>query len=196
MSDPVHRFNPNEAVTFDLAYGHVHLDGAPSRVLVPAGALAALCQAAGEDDTANLGFAMGDAMGKRAATRVSADANDRQAAVRAASLERVMDELAGELALAGLGALSAERWGRALVLVVDRSPLGEEGDVLLAEVLRAALKAAAGRDNRVLPVGHEGERARFLVVSAAAVEGVKRRLREGAGWAQVVAALQHGGPTA
>ncbi len=46
------RFDPSKAVTFDLTHGLVHLEGAPSRVLVPAEALLALAAAAGAEATA------------------------------------------------------------------------------------------------------------------------------------------------
>src|SRR5438128_2400016 len=50
MSESDHaKFDPQGQVTFDLPFGHVHLDGAPARVVVPADALAALCQAAGTE---------------------------------------------------------------------------------------------------------------------------------------------------
>jgi len=144
-------FNPSEAVTFDLAFGHLHLDGAPSRVMVPAGALLKLCEAAGAEQAAELGSAVGEALGRRVAVRMAAGQEDRTAAVRAAGLEAVVEQLAGELALVGMGALSAERWGKALVLIVDQSPFGDAGDELLAEVLQAALHAlVGGTESRVL----------------------------------------------
>jgi hypothetical protein len=186
-------FDASEAVTFDLAYGHIHLDGAPTRVMVPAGALVALCQAAGDDETATLGHAIGEAMGRRVAVRLSGGSDDRRDAVRRAGLEKVVEHLSGEFALLGFGALAAERWGRALVFVIDQSPLGEEGDGLLGEILQAAVHAFAGQHGRVLKLHREGVRARFLVISGAAVEGVRERLQRGESWGSVLAALHQGG---
>jgi len=193
-------FDPAAAVTFDMAFGHVHLDGAPNRVLVPAETLLELALAAGEDALADLGHALGEPMGRRVGTRLSEGdggegepAERRQRAVRGASLERVVAELSGELALAGLGALSAERWGRAIVWVVDQSPFGEEGDPLLAEILQAALRAMVDSPARLVSLQREGVRARFLVVSGAAVEDVRARLAKGDHWASVVAALHREG---
>lgn len=192
MSSP--EFDPSEAVTFDLAFGHVHLDGAPTRVMVPADALLALCEAAGEDEAANLGHAIGDAMGRRVAVRLGPDPDKRAEAVRAAGFERAVSELAGELALIGLGALSAERWGRALVFVVDQCPMGDGGDPLVAVILQAALRALTGNAQaRMLPLVREGARSRFLLVSGAAVEGVRERLERGESWGAVLAALHGGG---
>ncbi len=189
-------FDPAAAVTFDMAFGHVHLDGAPNRVLVPAKTLLELALAAGEDALADLGHALGEPMGRRVGTRLSEEgdgdpAERRMRAVRGASLEKVVTELSGELALAGLGALSAERWGRAIVWVVDQSPCGEDGDPLLAHILQAALRAMVDSPARLVPLQREGVRARFLVVSGAAVQDVRARLAKGDHWATVVAAL-HG----
>lgn len=189
-------FDPAAAVTFDMAFGHVHLDGAPNRVLVPAKTLLELALAAGEDALADLGHALGEPMGRRVGTRLSEEgdgdpAERRMRAVRGASLEKVVTELSGELALAGLGALSAERWGRAIVWVVDQSPFGEDGDPLLAHILQAALRAMVDSPARLVPLEREGVRARFLVVSGAAVQDVRARLAKGDHWATVVAAL-HG----
>jgi sarcosine oxidase gamma subunit len=184
-------FDPSEAVTFDLAYGHVHMDGAPNRVLVPSDALVEVCEAAGEEATASLGHAIGTAMGRRVAVRVGRGAEDRQSAVARATFELVVEHLAGELALAGLGSLSVERWGKAVVFVLDQSPLGERGDALLGETLQAAMQALSNQAGRVVRIERSGVRARFLLVAAAAVEGVRMRLREGQSWGTVLAKLHH-----
>lgn len=189
-------FNPNEAVTFDLAYGHVHMDGAPTRVIVPADALVALCRAAGEDEAAAMGHAIGDGIGRRIAVRIAGGDDDRVAAVRKTSIEEVVNQLAGEIAVIGIGSLSAERWGKALVFIVDQSPLGEEGDELLATILQSALAVLVGQQARVLRLHREGVRARFLTVSGAVVEAVRARLERGEDWGSVLAALHQKGTPA
>src|SRR5689334_22347123 len=113
------RFDPSQALTFDLAHGLVHLEGAPSRLLVPADGLLVLARAAGPAAVATFGRSLGDAMGRRVASRLA-----EAEGVRAATVEVVVEHLGGELALIGLGSLGLERWGRALVMVVDQSPLG------------------------------------------------------------------------
>ena len=188
------RFNPSEAVTFDLAFGHVHLDGAPTRVMVPADALVALCSAGGEDATADLGAAMGEAVGRRVAVRLAGESGDRQAAVREAGFERAVEELAGEFALIGIGSFGAERWGRALVFVVDQSPLGEDGDGLLAAVVQAALRAATGHQARIIKLVREGIRVRYAAVSGAVAPRLIQRLEGGEHWGAVLASLHGGKP--
>jgi hypothetical protein len=185
-------FNPSEAVTFDLQFGHIHLDGAPTRVMVAADALVSLCQAAGEEETAALGHSIGSAAGRRVAVRLGSATSDRHEAVRETSFEEVINHLAGELAIVGLGSLSAERWGKALVLIVDQSPLGDGGDALLGEVLQAALLALTDQAVRVLKVQRVGVRARFLALSGAVVDSVNERLRKGENWFALVASLHHG----
>jgi hypothetical protein len=186
-------FDPSKSVTFDLAHGQVHLDGAPSRVLVPAAGLLGICAAAGADATAALGRAIGESMGRRVASRFAASAEGSGGA-RAASLESVVDHLGGELALAGLGSFAIERWGRALVLVVDQSPLGAEGDGLLAAVLESAVGEATGRSVRTGLLGRDAVRARFLVAAAAALQKVKGWLEEGSSWGDALAKLHAPAP--
>ncbi len=70
-------FDPTEAVTFDLDFGRIHLDGAPSRVMVPAAELMTICAAAGSEATARLGAAMGKAAGKRVALRLAGGSENR-----------------------------------------------------------------------------------------------------------------------
>jgi hypothetical protein len=191
-------FDPSEAVTFDLAFGHIHLDGAPNRVMIPAMALVKLCRAAGEDETTEIAHSIGEAMGRRIAVRLAPGASDdesrtkRQEAVRRAGVERVISELAGEMAIAGMGCLSAERWGKALVLLVEQSPFGEDGDDLLSAILQAALQTMTSSPARIVRLMREESRVRFLVVSGAAVDAVRSRLGRGESWGAVLAAL-HGG---
>jgi hypothetical protein len=187
MPDP--RFDPSHAVTFDLTHGLVHLEGAPSRLIVPAEALGALARAAGPGATAAFGRSTGEAMGRRVASRLAAAGG-----VGGAAVDLVVEHLGGELALGGLGALSLERWGRALVLVVDQSPLGVEGDGLLEAILAGAIEAAAGRAVRALLLGRDAVRARFLIAGAAGVETVRAWLAEGVSWGDALVRLHASAP--
>jgi hypothetical protein len=189
---PEPRFDPSKAVTFDLGSGLVHLEGAPSRTLVPAEALGALCASAGPEATAAFGRAMGAPIGQRVASRFAGDGTE---GVRAASIEGVVDHLGGELALLGLGALALERWGHALVLVLDHSPLPASGDALLEAVLASALEAATGRPAQTLAIGRDGARVRFLVAGRAAVEKARGWIAQGMSWGEAIAKL-HGRPDA
>lgn len=179
-------FDPTKAVTFDLAQGLVHLEDAPGRLLVPATALSTLAQAAGPEARAAFAKALGEPLGVRVARRFTGDSG-----VKEASVEAVVDHLGGELALAGLGSLSLERWGRALLFTVDQSPLAkdEAGEALLGEVLAAALQRATGRDVRCVPLMNDHVRVRLLVTGAAAAEKARAWLRDGVSWGDVLARL-------
>lgn len=184
------RFDPSQAVTFDLTHGLVHLEGAPSRLLVPAAALMALAGAAGADATAAFARAIGEAMGHRVAARLGGEGGG----VGAASIELVVEHLRGELALAGLGSLGLERWGRAAVLVVDQSPLGAAGDGVLEGVLAAAIAACAGRSAHAVRLGRDGVRARFLLAGQAGVEKIRAWLAEGVPWGDALVRLHEPPP--
>jgi hypothetical protein len=174
-------FDPSQAVSFDLAHGHVEVGDGPRRVLVPAEALVALGRAAGEEATGAFARALGEPAGRRLAARIGDAA--------AAPLDALVDHLGGELAVLGLGSLGLERWGRALVLTVDHGPLGAEGDALLAAVLAAALGAATGREVRCATLSRDGERARFVVTGAAGAEKVAAWQRDGVAWGDILVRL-------
>src|SRR5215469_14307836 len=102
-------FDPTHAVRFDLPHGSVRAGGEEERVLlVPTSALDELVLSAPPEAVEALGRALGAAIGRRAASRMDA---------KSASVEAFVTQLAGEAAIAGIGALSVERWGRALVVV-------------------------------------------------------------------------------
>lgn len=177
-------FDPSKAVTFDLAHGLVHLDGAPRRLLVPADALMVLAQAAGDSAAAGFGRTLGEAMGQRVANRL-ASAGGTGAVV----VEVVVEHLAGELALSGLGSLGLERWGRGLVMVLDQSPLAAAGDLLVGAVLEGAIAAASGRKVHAVLLNREAVRARFLIGGAAGATKARGWISEGIAWGEVLVRL-------
>jgi hypothetical protein len=194
----VARYRPDHDVTFDLAHGLVHLEGAPARVLVPADALSALCAAAGDEAAGAMGRAMGRAMGLRVAARLAplAQADEGPQAgggARAASVETMVDHLGAELSLAGLGSLGIERWGHALVIVVDHSPLGTSGDGVLEAIVGEAVGVATGRHVRAVLLARDGARARLLMTNGAVAERVRGWLRGGVSWGEALARL-HAAP--
>ena len=188
----VARYRPDHDVTFDLAHGLVHLEGAPARVLVPAGALSALCAAAGDEAAGAFGRVMGRAMGLRVAARLAplAGADEGpQGGARAASVETMVDHLGAELSLAGLGSLGIERWGHALVIVVDHSPLEASGDGVLEVIVGEAVAVATGRHVRAVLLARDGARARLLMTNGAVADRVRGWLRGGVSWGEALARL-------
>lgn len=182
-------FDPSSAVEFFLASGRVKLRGSSDRLLVPADALAALCDAAGEEATAEFGEAIGEALGMSMSSRASTKGVSGQEAVRAASVGDMVDMLGGELALLGLGTISVERWGKAMVLVLDENPQGAMGDSLFEAIVGSALSVASGRDVETVRLERAGARARFLICSPAAAKSVRKQMSEGSSWGDIVVRL-------
>lgn len=177
-------FDPTHAVTFDLAHGLVHLEDAPKRLLVPGGALAALAASSSAEARTAFARALGGPLGTRTLRRLGDP--------KGVSVDVVVDHLGGELALAGLGTLSIERWGRALILVIDQSPLSDATE-LLGGVLAAALDAATGREVSIVSLMHDATRSRFLIASAATAERARGLLTSGTSWGDTLVRLHEGG---
>ena len=184
MAQP--RFDPSQTVKFDLTRGQVSFGGSDARVLVPTDALHDLCRGAGNEAMRDFGRRLGTEAGRRAAARlIDGPAN--------ASMTDVIEHLGGDLALLGLGSLAAERWGRALVLTVTHSPLGSQGDELLAAVLEGAIQRAMARDVAVVPLHRDDALARLLVVSPSAATRVRAWIDGGTSWGDVLAKLNGSG---
>src|SRR5260370_41021410 len=140
-------FDSARAVRFDLARGSVQAGSQDERLLlVPAAALSNLVAAAPPEAAETLARSLGTSIGTRASMRIGD--------VAGASVDAFVTQLAGEAALAGIGVLSIQRWGRALVVLIERSPLTS---ALLRPLVATALPAA--RRPRVLGTrpSHEGQ---------------------------------------
>lgn len=179
------RFNPSQSVKFDLARGAVSVDGA-GRLLMPADLLGELWASAGEEQQRDFGRRLGTELGRRVVERLGASRTEH------ASVEAVVEHLGGDVALAGLGSLSVERWGRALVVVVEGSPLGAAGDGLLAALLEGALQRLMGRDAAVVVLGRDGARVRMVVLNPSSALRVKSWLGSGVAWGEVLSRLHSG----
>jgi hypothetical protein len=175
-------FDPTRAVRFDLSQGSVKAgrDAEPV-LLVPCAALEALVRSASAEAVEALGRAMGAAIGRG----VVAALQDP----KSATMEVFLTHFAGEGALAGVGLLSIERWGRALVVVIERSPLP---GALLAPLVAAAMETTFGRKVHCTLLSRDERAARVLVASERAIDRVRAALATGTPWAQALGML-HGG---
>jgi hypothetical protein len=181
-------FDLSGALTFDLSSGRVNLEHAPAMILAPAESLAALCEAAGEDATRAFGSAMGASMGHRIAKRVAqAPAQD---AIGDVAADMFVGQLRSEFAIAGLGVIGIERWGRALLIVVDHTVAPT---TLVAAVLDTVFETTTGRKTSCLALMRSGSRSRWLVAGRAAAERVAAWLADGASWGEVLVKLHVGG---
>lgn len=165
-------FDPTHAVRFDLPNGSVRAGGESGErvLLVPTNALDDLVLSAPPEAVEALGRALGAAIGRRAALHVS---------VNDAPIDVFVTQLAGEAAIAGVGALSIERWGRALVVVVEDSPLV---GTLLAPLVASAVEAASGRRVSCALLSRDEHAARVLLASDRGVAQVRKWIASGIPW--------------
>jgi hypothetical protein len=181
MSTP--RFDPTHALEFNFERGTVKLGSQGDRVVVPADVLASLFKSADPDTRRDFAYRLGTEAGRRMAERLDGSAG----------VPGVVEHLGGELALMGLGSLGLERWGRALVITVEGSPLRADGDELLAGIVEGALQRAFGRASTVVPVQRDDARVRLLVVSKSTAERVRGWLDSGVSFGDVLTRLNGGG---
>jgi hypothetical protein len=183
-------------VDFDLSRGRVDRrassdakDGHDDQVvLVPLSALVGLEKLAGLEVTKQFARSIGVSFGRRVAAKLGSAEG-----VAGASLEGFVSALATEVAVSGWGVLHLERWGRAMVLVVEHAPTLPAG--AFAALLEGAVEAAAAREvHAVALAGATGERtegssARVLIASEKSAEHARRWLVEGASEAEVIRRL-------
>lgn len=150
-------------------------------LLVPAAALDDLALSVPPEALEALGRSIGTSIGRRAAARIG----DAQGA----TVEAFVTQVAGEAAVAGVGALSVERWGRALVVVVEGSSLT---GTLLGAVVGAAVEAAAGRRVSCALLTRDERVARFFVGGESGCARIKEWIGSGATWGEALVKL-HGG---
>jgi hypothetical protein len=179
-------------VDFDLSRGRVDRRAGADEtgahdeqvVLVPISALSGLEKAAGHEVTRQFARSIGVSFGRRVATKLGS-----AEAVEKASLETFVSALAAEIAVSGWGVLHLERWGRAMVLVVDHS-VGLPA-AAFAALLEGAVEAAAAREVHAVALtqGSAGSAARVLIASEKSAEHARRWLIEGASEAEVIRRL-------
>ena len=169
-------FDPTHSVVFDLSDGSVRPEGAERAVLVPAAALRKLTEFLDDEAARSLGRALGASAGGQVAASLG---GVERAGV--ASLQDLTDALAGRLALAGLGRLSSETWGKTLVAVVENCPLTEP--TLVSALVEGLFHAATGRAVSACVVDESGGATRGLVGSEALVERARAAKGEGLGFA-------------
>lgn len=193
--DPM-RVDLTSSVRFDLPRGSVHTTAAglfgvdeARALLVPVDVLLLALASASAEVVENVARAVGDSIGKRAAGRFGGVDG-----VRSADVDAVVSSLTAEVALAGFGALSLERWGRAVVLVLGSAPAFSPA--FYAPLLETALATATSWRNRgslcCTLVDDEGA-ARYLVSSITSADQVRRWLAAGVPWLEAIRKLQNDG---
>ncbi len=183
------RLGPRDGtLTFDLAEGLVRLGG-EARILLPTSVLLAIVGAATTDVRRVWGQTLGTSIGHVATIRMKEEDFAAPLALVDASPEAALSEIAAAWALAGLGGLGMERWGRALVMTIDNSPLGREGDEFLEGVLEGAIEKATRRQVHVMRLERSRTRSRFFVGNASAVAKVRAFMTDNASWTEALSKL-------
>jgi len=182
-------FDPTHSVRFDLPRGSVVAGGEVRHVLLPCTALDDLVLVAGTEAATTVGRALGTAIGGRIAARLGGAPNLLQA-----SIAEVTQEMAGELATLGLGVASVERWGRALVIVIDRPAVADLP--FLASIVEGVLEGASEAKVGCTSLGRDGTSVRILVAGESAITRARTMLETGVPWGDVLARLQRKGGAA
>lgn len=175
------RFDPTRAIICDLSRGQLRDDEGQPRVNLPYFLLQRLCEHAGGEATSEFGSALGAEIGRRIRDRLGARADQADVAAWA-------EHLGGHVALMGLGDLSLERWGRALVVRVTGAPAGSAA--LLSGVVTGALQRGLGRSVELAAFEHE-EGLALLVLSPETARRVRALQEAGESLGRVVEQL-HG----
>jgi hypothetical protein len=182
MTTSTPSFDSTHAVRFDLARGSVRAGTHEERLLlVPSSAFDDLILSASPEAVDVLGRSVGRAIGRRVAARIEPGPG--------ASAEAFVTQLAGEGAIAGVGSLSLERWGRAMVVVLEHSPLPT---AFLCPLVAAAIEAASGRAVWCTLLVRDAAAARVLVASESAAARVRDWIGSGMPGGDALTKL-HGG---
>lgn len=169
----------NGSLRLDLPKGSAEVRGEPV-VVLPAQALETLLRAAPSASRVDMGRDVGILMGQRMANRLGGASG-----VRSASTEDVVNAFAGEIALAGLGEVALERWGRAMVIALSGGPLSNQTE-LLGGLVGGAIGAATGTQASAVSIGH----GKYFVGSARACEKLRDLLTSGTTFGDAVARMQ------
>ncbi|MFO0737003.1 MAG: hypothetical protein U0270_14040 [Labilithrix sp.] len=175
-------FDPNGAVRFDMTNGATSDVRGTKFLLVPAAALEALDRTT-PGALAHIGAEVGRACGARIVARLGGESE-----VRGATLDVIVTHLAGELAIAGLGSVSVEQWGKALVVVLANPNVNSDG--FLAAALAGAVSVAVGREVCMIPIGREGNVARFYIGTQQTMIRCRSLVSSGKSWMEILQALQ------
>jgi hypothetical protein len=183
------RLGPRDGtLSFDLAEGLVRLGG-EARILLPASVLLAIVGAATVDVRRAWGQTLGKSIGHVATIRMKEEDFAAPLALVDASPEAALSEIAAAWALAGLGGLGMERWGRALVMTIDNSPLSGDGDEFLEGVVEGAIESATGRHVFVTRLERIRGRLRLFVGNANAVAKVRAHMAHNGSWTDALSRL-------
>ena len=174
---------------FDLASGSVRLTAGEPQVLVSASIVGSLVASA--PNAREMGRLIGaDLAGRARIRRAMTGGGASEETMRSLTLGDVVDLLGGELAILGLGNLRSERWGSALLFVLDPCPLDTRADGFLAGIIESAVASAGVRDLRAAVLDHEDRTVRMLICNEVAMKRAEALRAEGLPFTSIVSRLQ------
>jgi hypothetical protein len=180
MTEP--RFDPGGFYEFDLAKGVVRTAGGSRVLLLSAEAVVPLVAAAVKHGDLTPIRRLGKGLGEHVRTSLDAP-------VDGLTPETVLGHAAAVVALFGWGRLGMERWGDALVVVLEDVPEIDEHRLGVAALLGGLFSALAGREVACVPT----KESRFLMLAPEVAEDVWGWTRAGADLPTVVGRLASGG---
>lgn len=172
-------FDPGGYFAFDLARGAVHTRHGERVLVLASDVLGPLVSTAVRQGDLTAVRMLGKRIGEDAARSLGGD-------VKAAAPEAVVTHASGMLSLLGWGTLVLERWGHALVLVLEGAPNLDAERLGLAALLGGVLTTLGGRDVACVPVNG----TRFVIVHPSIAEAVWGWSKEGKDLSSVIARLQ------
>jgi hypothetical protein len=177
-------FDPARSISFDLGRGEVRLTSGEQHILLSPSVVSTLLERS--PFAREIGRSSGEAIAERARNR----ARSADETLRGVHLAKVVDLVGGELALLGIGNLRIERWGKALLFVLDPCPLDARADSFLAGLIEGAVYVAGGREVGAVVVDRGEDLVRLFVGTKATVTAAEAMRNEGALFTEVVSRLQ------
>lgn len=171
-------FDPGGYFAFDLARGAVHTRHGERVLVLASDVLGPLVSTAVRQGDLTAVRMLGKRIGEDAQRSLGND-------VKSAAPESVTTHASGMLSLLGWGTLQLERWGQALVLVLEGAPSLDNERLGLAALLGGLLTSLGGRDIACVPV----DGSRFVIVHPSIAEAVWSWSKDGKDLASVIARL-------
>lgn len=179
MSEP--QFDPGGFYQFDLARGAVNTRDGHRMLVLSDSVVAPLVSAAVQNGDLTAVRQLGKQIGEHVLAALDGE-------VEGASPEAVLGHAASVVAIMGWGRLTFERWGDALVAIVEELPTLDPESLGVAALLGGIFSMIARREVACVPV----DARRFLVVDPAIAEQVWRWAKDGWDLGAIVSRLTRG----
>lgn len=172
-------------MVFDLGRGLVRVTPQEPQAIVPLDLLVEMLSAS--ENQRSVGKRWGVELVRRAAARRPA-----RTLWKDDELTRVVDFVGGEIAISGLGGLRIERWGKALLLVLDPCPLPRTLDGFVLGLFEGIVEQVGERPVSCTVIDRADDLVRVLISNAGAARRAETMMTEGYVFTEIVARLQEG----